>query len=190
MRSNLITRRAPDAPVEPLDIGDPSGTSRAARSGNGHAAGHIDGRIAQSGLYVPGISRGARLMRAGKELPTRPTAPREAGVFYNENARMAGRLGSEAAWEMGAPGLTGSKVNAQDREPIAYGDRNTLNYALSAALHGGDTGLSQEDEATLTKAVVAGDQDAINAADFRLRQRYPAYARRIERELRALNEEE
>ena len=92
------------------------------------------------------------------------------------------------------PGSLGLKNEVQgkqyEREQVAYGDRNTLNYALSAALHGGDTGLSQEDEATLTKAVVAGDQDAINAADFRLRQRYPAYARRIERELRALNEEE
>lgn len=92
------------------------------------------------------------------------------------------------------PGSLGLKNEAQgkayEHEKLAYGDTNTLNYALSATLHGGNTGLSQADEQILTKAVVSGDQDAINAADFRLRQRYPAYARRIERELRALNEED
>jgi hypothetical protein len=75
-------------------------------------------------------------------------------------------------------------------EKTAYGDADTLNYALSATLHAGNTGLSPEDEQALTEAVVRGDQSAINAADFRLRQRYPAYARRVERELRALNEDQ
>lgn len=84
-----------------------------------------------------------------------------------------------------------SAPSAKDAvEKVAYGDADTLNYALSATLHQGDTGLSQEDEEALTRAVVSGDQDAINSTNFRLRQRYPRFARRIERELRALNEDE
>jgi hypothetical protein len=65
-----------------------------------------------------------------------------------------------------------------------------LHYALQATLASGRAGLSPEDEQALTEAVVQGDQAAISATDFRLRQRYPAYARRVERELRAYNEED
>lgn len=193
-QSNWLTRRARDLPVEPIDIGEPSWdlASKAQRLAAEPPATLAD-KMLGAASHAPVIGKWARLGRAGKQLLTNPASPAEAGVYYNENARQIGRAGFEAGWELTPPLVSGKKVNAQEadgRAPVAYGDRNTLNYALSATLHAGNTGLSPEDEAQLTKAVVNGDQDAINAADFRLRQRYPAYARRIEGELRALNEGE
>jgi hypothetical protein len=86
-----------------------------------------------------------------------------------------------------APLFPSEPEPAQERPAVA--DLPTLHYALQATLASGRAGLSPEDEQALTEAVVQGDQAAISATDFRLRQRYPAYARRVERELRAYNEE-
>ncbi len=85
------------------------------------------------------------------------------------------------------------RASAQDRAPaqderVAYASPATTNYALSAVLSSGQSGLSPEDEAALTHAVVQGDEQAMRAADFRLRMANPAYARAIERELRSYNE--
>lgn len=140
----------------------------------------------QAALALRGGALASRLLRPGA---------REAAIFQGElvpnaAAAMRTRMGSEMAWEMGAPAAYGGKVNAQDGEPVAYADQNTTNYALSEVLSRGRTGLSQQDEETLTSAVVRGDDDAIRAADFRMRQKYPAYARQVERALRGLNEED
>ena len=115
-----------------------------------------------------------------------------AGGQETNLAAQAGRAGFELAQETGLPGLFDQKVNAQDyaQERPAVADLPTLHYALQATLASGRAGLSPEDEQALTEAVVQGDQAAISAIDFRLRQRYPAYARRVERELRAYNEED
>jgi hypothetical protein len=103
-----------------------------------------------------------------------------------------GRAAVEVAHETGWPNVLDQKVNAQDaqeeRAPVA--DAPTLHYALQATLASGRAGLSPEDERALTEAVIQGDQSAISATDFRLRQRYPAYARAVERELRSYTEED
>lgn len=89
----------------------------------------------------------------------------------------------------GALGLKNDVQGAQwEREQTAYATGPTLHYALSATLHAGRTGLPPADEQALTSAVVSGDDKAIAAIDFRLKQKYPAYARQVERQLRDLNE--
>jgi hypothetical protein len=152
--------------------------------------GEVAGRVAPRGT---GVRTGLRALSAGRKLMSpdaRAFALETGELVPNVRAGQLARAGVRAAWELGAPAVVGGKVNAQDGEQTAYGDAPTLNYALSATLSRGNTGLSQEDEEKLTRAVVEGDQDAITATDFRLRQRYPGYARRVERELRALNEQE
>lgn len=132
------------------------------------------GLRAASALVSPGVREGA--LKSGYLVP-------------NPSAALRTRMGAEAAWEMGAPAALESKVNAQDAEPVAYADGPTFNYAISETLHGGRTGLAPEDEQALTEAVVQGNDDAIRATSFRLRQKNPAYARQVERALRSYNEE-
>jgi hypothetical protein len=104
-------------------------------------------------------------------------------------ANKVGRSGAEALWETGAPDLMKKKVNAQGEEMPAYADPATTNYALSAVLSSGASGLSPSDEQTMTSALVSGDEQQIRATNFRLRMENPRYARAIERELRSYNEE-
>jgi len=133
-------------------------------------------------------------LRAGSALlaPTERAGALASGYLKpNPAAATATRMGFEGLSELVPPAIAGGKVNAQDRdEKVAYADQATVNYALTETLHGGNTGLSQADEQALTSAVVKGDDDAIRATDFRLRQRYPGYARRVERALRNLNEDD
>lgn len=106
-----------------------------------------------------------------------------AGAFHQG---LAGAGGGAAGFVGGK--LTGpSKASAQDK---AYAGAPTLAWTLQSVLSGGDTGLSPEDEQRLTEAVVAGDEQKVFSTDFQLRMRNPAYARRIEEELRSLNGEE
>jgi hypothetical protein len=153
----------------------------------GVAKGVVGGRSPTAALALRGAGALNKLRTPGM----RELALQSGDLVPNERYGMAGRMASEAAWELGAPAVHGGKVNAQDRdEKVAYADQATVNYALTETLHGGNTGLSQADEQALTSAVVKGDDDAIRATDFRLRQRYPGYARRVERALRNLNEGE
>lgn len=186
----IEARRVPTGPVEPIDIGPPTWdlASSAQRQAATPPGATLDNMLAV-GSHIPGLSLPSRLGRAGLRMLGGPdVGAREAGVYLNDPARQLARGGFEAAWELGAPAVMGRKVNAQDSEQTAYATGPTLNYALSATLHRGATGLSPQDEAALTRAVVAGDDKAIAAVDFRLRQKYPAYARQVERELRNLNE--
>lgn len=187
----IEARRVPTGPVEPIDIGAPSWdlASSAQRQAATPPGATLDHMLAV-GSHIPGLSLPSRLGRAGLRMIGGPdAAAREAGVYLNDPARQLARGGFEAGWEMGAPALMGRKVNAQDGEQTAYATAPTLNYALSATLHQDQTGLSPQDEAALTRAVIAGDDKQIAAVDFRLRQKYPAYAQQVERELRSLNDE-
>lgn len=193
MEATLSARRPTSRAVEPLDLDSPPrwdvASSAQVAAAKPPIGASLD-RVLGAAQHVPGLGIPARAGRAGLRLLGPDVAAREAGVYLNDRARQVARGGFEAAWELGAPGVTGSKVNAQDAEPVAYADQATMNYALSETLSSGRTGLSPEDEQTLTSAVVRGDDDAIRAADFRMRQKYPAYARKVERALRGLNEED
>lgn len=136
----------------------------------------------------PALAAGMRGASALMQPGARASAIESGYLVPNAAAGLRTRMGSEIAWELGAPAAYGGKVNAQDGEQVAYATGPTLNYALSATLHAGRTGLSAKDEQDLTSAVVAGDDKKIAAIDFRLKQKYPAYARQVERALRDLNE--
>lgn len=103
---------------------------------------------------------------------------------------VAGRRMSAATMGAYTAASGGTDRVARGQDAVAYADAPALHYALSETLSSGDTGLSQEDQEALTSAVVRGDDQAIAAIDFKLRQRVPGYARRVERALRQLNEED
>ncbi len=161
-----------------------------------------------TGRALTNVVPGGRYVRAAMDL-ARPQGGGTSPLFRNPDPAAAalGRAGVQAAYqpvrdavyqaahdrygELGA--LTGpSKAYAQDsgEAPVAYAGPATTNYALSAVLSSGASGLSPADEQTLTSAVVSGDDAKIRAADYRLRLANPAYARAVERELRSYQEEE
>lgn len=111
---------------------------------------------------------------------------------FNFPQSMGGTVGGMSAAVDGAggalAGMSGpSKAGAQDK---AYAGEPTLAWTLQSVLASGQTGLDPQDEQRLTEAVVEGDMRKIAAVDYQLKQRSPAYAKRIEDELRRLNEDE
>lgn len=146
------------------------------------------------GRFIPAAGKAVEHLGAFAERMRTPSAPETLAPQASLLGRAAQLAPGKAAWELGAPYVTGQTVYAQEggqKEPeTAYAGRAAMNYAVQAALtRGASLGLSQADEAALTKAVVEGNDRAISAADFRLRQQYPAYAREVERELREMNDE-
>ena len=117
---------------------------------------------------------GARLPQLGQLAERIPSGA--AGAF--------GRGAVEWAAELG--GGLDSKAEGQ----TAYAGAPTLSWTLQSVLSQGETGLPDDEVQRLTEAVVRGDVGALAAADFRLKQKYPGYARRVEAELRALNGED
>ena len=191
--------RAPQAPAPALakaGMQEQVALERSAAGAPASAKGRVGDALlgAAQFLPIPGVPATARLARGGlqalraAQAEARGAPPSQLIPNLGAARRVTGA--NELASELLPPGLTGDKANAQEGEFTAYADAPSLNYALSATLSAGNTGLPPEDEQALTSAVVRGDQQAINAADFRLRQRHPAYARRVERELRGLNEQE
>jgi hypothetical protein len=195
--------RAPQLPPEEVakaGVRETVALERQAAAAPSSVKGRVGDAILGVAQYapIPGIPSAARatrgLLQGFRAAQAEARGAPASQLIPNLDAARRVTGATELASELLPPGITGSKANAQDRElardQTAYADAPAMNYALSATLSTGNTGLSEADEAALTKAVVSGDQAAINAADFRLRQRYPAYARRVERELRGLNEQE
>jgi hypothetical protein len=66
-------------------------------------------------------------------------------------------------------------------------DETAVADALRTVLSSGDTGLSEKDEAQLTQDVASGNLDKAYASHWRLTMKSPAYAKRIENQLRSQN---
>jgi hypothetical protein len=56
-------------------------------------------------------------------------------------------------------------------------------------LSSGRSGLPPKAERDLTSALLAGDSDKFNAMNFKLQQRHPGYAKRLQDELNSLSED-
>lgn len=122
---------------------------------------------------------------ASKEIAGRlPQLGQLAERIPSDLAGGFGRGVAEWAAELG--GGLDNKAEGQ----TAYAGAPTLSWTLQSVLSQGDTGLPDDEVQRLTEAVVRGDVSALAAADFRLKQKYPGYARRVESELRALNGED
>jgi hypothetical protein len=124
------------------------------------------------GLVVPRAATAMRLARMAGGPKGPPKVPSAFG-------RKAGLVGVEGAAEMGGA----------VRDHIAYADKATHTWATQSVLSSGDSGLSPEAEATLTKAAASGDTEALQAAVFRLQQQFPKYAKKMEATLKSLNED-
>jgi hypothetical protein len=77
---------------------------------------------------------------------------------------------------------------AQIREKAYAGDA-ALNYGVQTVLSSGRSGLPPKAERDLTSALLAGDSDKFNAMNFKLQQRHPGYAKRLQDELNSLSED-
>jgi hypothetical protein len=202
----------PDLPERELrDLALKRATENAPRSGLGDILG-LGGALAGRGVAGATL-RGAGALNRMRGPSGLDLAIKEGSMVPSRTASEAARTGVRGAYDLSgaedfalgkmgrarevtsgllgsADSLLTSKAYAQDVDHVAYADAPTFNYAVSAVLHAGGTGLSQADEQSLTSAVVGGDDKQLAATSFRLRQKYPAYAQRVERELRGLNEEE
>ena len=77
---------------------------------------------------------------------------------------------------------------AQIKEKAYAGDA-ALNYGVQTVLASGRSGLPPKAERDLTSALLAGDSDKFNAMNFKLQQRHPSYAKRLQDELNSLSED-
>jgi len=141
---------------------------------------------------TPGVDPDAPMVADGRPLP-RPRAeaplPPWRGPAPPETFRDAA-LDLMPTLLRGSVTGAGHELRGYGESGYAYADAGTLSYTLQSVLSSGDTGLPPEDQARLTDAVMSGDVSRVAAQDYLLKQRFPAYARRIERTLRDLNEGE
>jgi hypothetical protein len=71
----------------------------------------------------------------------------------------------------------------------AYAGAPALVYSLQTVLSSGDTGLPPAAQQQLTSALLSGDEGKLHAANFKLQQRHPGFAKRLQDQLNALSEE-
>ena len=134
--------------------------------------------------WLPGVGAIGKYGQAAKQLGL-GGAPKAGGqMIPSEGARMGG---------VAATQLLGTPMTSRAQEGgKAYAGTATLAYGIQSVLAGSHqgtpSGLPPEAEQRLTQAVVSGDDSKFAATDYELKQRYPAYAKRIEDELKALNE--
>jgi hypothetical protein len=83
----------------------------------------------------------------------------------------------------GAAALGGGAAGA------AYATYPTLAWGIQSVLSSGSSGLPPDAEQQLAEAMVSGDDSKVIATNFKMQQRYPAYAKRLQDDLTSLNEE-
>lgn len=110
-------------------------------------------------------------------------------AFGFSEGTQAGIRGAGGAAAVGAAGLGDEMGPSTAKAQTAQADAPTLSWTLQSVLSSGNTGLDPQDEQQLTEAVVNGDVKKIASLDWQLKQRSPRYAKRIEDELKALNDE-
>lgn len=150
-----------------------------------------EGAISALGRTAPGVARaGTALAPAAASLagPSRASAQDggrvEAVIGRPEIQRwdvQAGDAQIHPEWDV-------QIGDAQIREK-AYATPATAEWVVQSVLTSGDTGLDDAQERRLTEAVYSGDKQRVIAANFALQQQNPGYARRIQRELEALQEQ-
>lgn len=69
----------------------------------------------------------------------------------------------------------------------AYAGMPTLSWGVQSVLSSGRSKLPPEAEQQLTEAVLSGDDNKVIATNFKLQQRYPGYAKRLQDEIDSLN---
>jgi hypothetical protein len=96
-------------------------------------------------------------------------------------------LGGAAA---ATSGMLVPEAHAQELpQEKAYAGMPAVTWATKQTLTSG-SGLSEQDTERLTRVLVSGDEDRLKAENFKLSQRYPEYAKRLQTALTSLNDEE
>lgn len=71
----------------------------------------------------------------------------------------------------------------------AYAGQPAMTYSVQAVLSSGQSGLPEKAKRDLTSALLSGDVAKVDAMNFKLQQRHPAYAKRLQDELNSLSED-
>lgn len=114
-------------------------------------------------------------------------APEYVGRAAQGLARGGGAFGSGALAPGAAAFADPSKAKAQEK---AYHGTPTTSWAVESVLSSGTHGLPEDAAQQLTEAVMSGDQAKLISTNFRLSQKYPAYAKRMTDEYQSLQEQE
>lgn len=71
----------------------------------------------------------------------------------------------------------------------AYAGQPAMLYSVKSVLSSGDSGLPEAAQRDLTRALLSGDEGKVDALNFKLQQRHPGYAKRLQDQLKSLSEE-
>jgi hypothetical protein len=175
----LLRQHAADTMIGGMSTGSPQGmlqkmlTAGARRPDSITRAGFSAARagamhLADKAAYSPAVSAG---LRGGT----------------GAAAQAAGFVGGALTPESKAMYEPGGETTIQ-LKPRA--DETAVADALRTVLSSGDTGLSEKDEDQLTQDVASGNLDKAYASHWRLTMKSPAYAKRIENQLRSQNGDE
>lgn len=155
--------------------------------------------------YLPGIAQKAKeILPDWAKAGALMTSPLKAGVplaaaaalrKYPKESATALRAAGGAASGLGgraAGFLTGALGGADDStahaQEKAYHGTPTTSWAVQSVLSSGTSGLPEDAEQRLTEAVMSGDPARVVSTNFVLSQRFPAYAKRMTDEYKALQE--
>lgn len=84
----------------------------------------------------------------------------------------------------GAAAFPSDKSRAQD---VARPDMPTLSWAMQSVNAAGDTGLPPEAQSGFDEALMSGDDNKVSSAYMRLSMKYPAFQKRMIKELESIN---
>jgi len=82
----------------------------------------------------------------------------------------------------GASALTGQRLQARPDLP-------TLVWGLQSVNASGDTGLPQQAQEKLDQALASGDDSNVSSVYMSLSMAYPAFQKRMQREIESINDE-
>jgi hypothetical protein len=175
----LLRQHAADTMIGGMSTGSPQGmlqkmlTAGARRPDSMTRAGFSAARagamhLADRAAYSPAVSAG---LRGGT----------------GASAQAAGAVGGALTPQTKPMYETGGETTIT-LKPKA--DETAVADALRTVLSSGDTGLSEKDEDQLTQDVASGNLDKAYASHWRLTMKSPAYAKRIENQLRSQNGDE
>lgn len=133
----------------------------------------------------------ALLGQLGRRVPGMGVARAALGAARasGPGTREGGMVGNELAQGL-ADSATPAKAQDSPGEDKAYATPATFGQALRVVVSAPTSGLPREAAQALQEAAMSGNPQDAAALDYQYRQRYPEYARAIEKHLKGLNGEE
>jgi hypothetical protein len=125
----------------------------------------------------PVRAAGAQLMRKLMSKPAGPQVKPDPRFL-----KAGGALGQ--VWGEG----TANKASAQAPAFVARPDVPTLSWAMQSVNASGDTGLPPDAQAKFDEALMSGDDGRVSSAFMQYSMKYPAFQKRVIKELESIND--